>query len=99
MMININAALLRQIADSSLILNRRCTYYAFSIKEKFFTLIKQKLIEANVKIFKETTEEGTSICFVDPYSHKIELHIRDCQTLIDAKKISPGSWKELEFYV
>jgi catechol 2,3-dioxygenase-like lactoylglutathione lyase family enzyme len=85
--------------DSNRIPNGCYTHYAFSVDEVTLPLIKQKLIEAGIEIFKETVVEGMSIYFLDPDGHKIELHIGGYKTRIEAKKINPGIWEEVEFYV
>lgn len=75
------------------------THYAFAIDSSNFAAIRERLIAHKANIFKEETVEGQSIYFLDPDGHKIEIHIGDWKSRIEAKKRNPGSWQNIEFYV
>jgi catechol 2,3-dioxygenase-like lactoylglutathione lyase family enzyme len=75
------------------------THYAFSVSESNFAAIKERIIASKVNIFKEEAIEGKSLYFLDPDGHKIEIHVGDCKSRIEAKKHDAGSWKNVEFYV
>lgn len=53
------------------------THFAFGADQDSFKVIRQKILDANVKIFKNNTSEGDSIYFVDPNGHKLEIHVGD----------------------
>lgn len=75
------------------------THYAFSVPKERFDEIVEKIIGSGVKIFKDNTSPGNSLYFLDPDSHKLEIHIGSWQDRIQAKKTDIGNWKNIEWFV
>ncbi|OJY57147.1 MAG: glutathione transferase, partial [Legionella sp. 40-6] len=72
------------------------THYAFSISKQDFELMVKKISAAGVPLFKENTSPGESVYFLDPDGHKLELHVGNYQTRIEAKKMDKGLWENVE---
>ena len=73
------------------------THLAFSVEQKDFHLMKEKLTNANVRFFKENKSEGDSLYFLDPNGHKLEIHVGDWKSRIEYyKKKNSG---EYEFFI
>lgn len=51
------------------------THYAFSTSEEDFAPFVAKLIQAGVIEWKSNSSEGNSFYFLDPDSHKLEIHV------------------------
>lgn len=85
--------------DKNRIVTPCYTHYAFSVLEDNFTKIRERLFTANVPIFKEDVVEGKSIFFLDPDGHKLEIHVGDWHSRMDAKKKDSGKWQNVEFYI
>jgi catechol 2,3-dioxygenase-like lactoylglutathione lyase family enzyme len=85
--------------DKNRVANPCYTHYAFTVLEKNFNAMSQRIIEAGCKIFKDNTSPGESLYFLDPDNHKLEIHVGNPQSRILAKKAHPGSWKKVEWYV
>jgi DUF1016 N-terminal domain len=51
------------------------------------------------KVFKYNTSPGQSLYFLDPDDHKLEIHVGNWKSRIDAKKANPGNWKNVEWFV
>lgn len=75
------------------------THYAFSVDQENFAQISTRLINSDVRIFKGNTSPGDSLYFLDPDEHKIEIHVGNWHTRIKEKKINPGDWKNIEWYI
>ena len=58
------------------------THIAFTVNQADFTFVQQKIVNANVKIFKENKSEGDSVYFIDPNGHKLEIHVGDWKSRI-----------------
>lgn len=50
------------------------THIAFQVTPSDLQALKNKLLDAGVKSFKNNTSEGDSFYFLDPDGHKLELH-------------------------
>ena len=72
------------------------THIAFSILSQDFDRTKERLINLGVKQWKKNTSEGESIYILDPDNHKLELHVGDLWTRIEATKKNP--YEEMEFF-
>lgn len=40
-----------------------------------------------------------TLYFLDPDGHKLELHVGDWKTRIEAKKTHPDNWRNVEWFV
>ncbi len=50
------------------------SHISFNVLSSDFQRLKEKLVKAGVRPFKENTSEGESFYFLDPDGHKLELH-------------------------
>ncbi len=85
--------------DDKRVVNPCYTHYAFSVSNQNFPLLRQKLIDSEVVIFKENVSPGDSLYFLDPDGHKLELHVGNWQSRIQAKKENADTWKNIEWYI
>lgn len=67
------------------------THTAFAVDQSDFDSIRQKIICAKTKIFKENTSEGDSLYFLDPNGHKLEIHVGDWKTRLDRYRNHSGT--------
>ncbi len=75
------------------------THIAFSVSEKDFKSLVEKILASGSAIFKENTSPGESLYFLDPDGHKLEIHVGDWKMRIAAKKANPGNWKNVEWFI
>jgi catechol 2,3-dioxygenase-like lactoylglutathione lyase family enzyme len=85
--------------DEKRIPNPCYTHYAFSVLEKNFDNMLNKIIASGCKIFKENTSPGKSLYFLDPDGHKLEIHVGTPEMRIAVKKSNAGHWKNVEWFV
>lgn len=83
--------------EKTVVIRRDYTHYGFSVSLEDFVLMKERLIQAGVKPYKENCSEGESFYFLDPDGHQLELHVGDWQTRLADKKQKP--WPGVEFFV
>jgi catechol 2,3-dioxygenase-like lactoylglutathione lyase family enzyme len=62
------------------------THIAFSVEQKEFEAVRNKIQSAGTEIFKENKSEGSSLYFIDPNGHKLEIHVGDWRSRLDAYK-------------
>lgn len=74
------------------------SHFAFTVPPKHFGSLSQKIIDANVQIFKDNISPGDSLYFLDPDGHKLEIHTGDWKLRLEAKKKKPGSWKQVKWF-
>ena len=79
--------------------NNCYTHYAFTVALKDFELMSQRIIDFGAKVFKENSSPGSSLYFLDPDGHKLEIHVSNWHARILAKKNNPGAWKNVEWFV
>jgi hypothetical protein len=60
------------------------THIAFSVSQNDFQTIANKIRAANTSIFKENKSEGDSIYFLDPTGHKLEIHVGNWKSRLEA---------------
>lgn len=70
------------------------THIAFSVDQKNFAELSQKIRLSGARIFKENKSEGDSLYFLDPNGHKLEIHVGDWQSRLAAYRNDP----ETEFF-
>ena len=86
-------------ADQSRVPNPCYTHYAFSVSEEDFEAMGRRIQAAGAQIFKDNTSPGNSLYFLDPDGHKLEIHASSWQNRVEIKKMDPGSWKNLTWFV
>lgn len=72
------------------------THYAFSVEPEKFEYYCQNIKRLKLKIWKDNTSEGDSLYILDPDNHKLELHVGDWQTRLEAVKQNP--YEDLIFF-
>jgi len=72
------------------------SHIAFNVSAEKFSLLKFKLISANVKIWKRNKSEGESFYILDPDGHKLELHVGDLTDRLESLKLNP--YDELQLF-
>lgn len=75
------------------------THYAFTVTENDFEAVSQKIINSGAKIFKDNSSSGSSLYFLDPDGHKLEIHVSNWHARVLAKKNDPGNWKNVKWFV
>lgn len=70
------------------------THIAFSIDQQQFASIAERIRTSGVKIFKQNKSEGDSIYFIDPNGHKLEVHVGDWKSRLEAYRGRP----EMQFF-
>lgn len=84
--------------DEKRITNPCYTHYAFTVSEKDFPKMSEKIMKAGCTIFKDNMSPGESLYFLDPDGHKLEIHTGNVVNRIIAKKANSGHWKEIEWF-
>ena len=59
------------------------THIAFGIEQEDFPLLEGKLRSEEVQIFKTNESEGSSLYFLDPDGHKLEIHCGTLETRLE----------------
>lgn len=72
------------------------THYAFSVSQTDLDYYRQNIEQLNLKLWQENTSEGDSLYLLDPDNHKLELHVGNWQTRLEA--IKENSYEEMIFY-
>jgi catechol 2,3-dioxygenase-like lactoylglutathione lyase family enzyme len=72
------------------------THIAFSVDQKDFAAIQQKISESGATLWKDNISEGDSLYFLDPNGHKLEIHVGDWHSRLQHKKQNP--WADAEFF-
>lgn len=85
--------------DQNRIPNQCYTHYAFNLCEEDFETVSKRIIDSGVEVFKENTSPGKSLYFLDPDSHKLEIHVGDWQTRVAIKKANLGNWNNVEWFI
>lgn len=65
------------------------THYAFSVSQVDLDYYRQNIEQLNLKLWQDNTSEGDSIYILDPDNHKLELHVGNWQTRIQAIQENP----------
>jgi catechol 2,3-dioxygenase-like lactoylglutathione lyase family enzyme len=73
------------------------THIAFTISEKDFNTMSERIKKSGADIWQENRSEGDSLYFVDPNGHKLEIHASDLETRLKTFKENP--WDGLEFFI
>lgn len=75
------------------------THFAFNVNQANFLHMKNQIINSGAKVWKDNKSEGDSLYFLDPAGHQLELHVGSWQSRINTKKINPGEWKDVQFFI
>lgn len=65
------------------------THYAFSVSQTELDYYRQNIQQLNLILWQDNTSEGESLYILDPDNHKLELHVGNWQTRIEAVKEKP----------
>lgn len=60
------------------------THIAFSVNQNDFQTVANKIRAANTPVFKDNKSEGDSIYFLDPTGHKLEIHVGNWKSRLQA---------------
>ncbi len=74
------------------------SHIAFNVLSTEYPKLKNRLMEAGVKTFKNNTSEGESFYFLDPDGHKLELHYNSIEDRLKWAKENNWSSFVLEQY-
>lgn len=85
--------------DERRVPNQCYTHYAFSLMDEDFETMSQRIIDSGAQIFKENTSPGKSLYFLDPDSHKLEIHVGDWQSRVAIKKANSDNWNNVEWFI
>lgn len=73
------------------------THYAFTVDNSGFKELSEKIINSGAELWKKNTSEGSSLYFLDPDKHKLEIHCGNWESRIkSAKENCP--YKEVLFF-
>ncbi len=85
--------------DENRIPNPCYTHYAFSVDQENFSELSTRIKASGAVLFKDNVSEGDSLYFLDPDSHRLEIHVGNWRSRITSKKDNAGSWKNIEWYI
>ncbi len=85
--------------DKNRVPNPCYTHYAFTVTQEQFDKVCEVIKACGAEIFKENTSPGESLYFLDPDGHKLEIHVGNLQSRIEAKKTQLGAWQNVEWFV
>jgi len=71
------------------------THFAFTVDTENFQSCCNALLDRGVKQWKENTSEGDSFYFLDPDGHKLELHVGNLSSRLEALRKNP--YEKLEW--
>lgn len=72
------------------------THYAFTANAEDFAPLVARLRQAGVREWRDNRSEGASFYFLDPDDHKLELHVGDLASRLQACRDNPYSG--MKFY-
>ncbi|TMO79001.1 fosfomycin resistance glutathione transferase [Pseudoalteromonas aurantia] len=72
------------------------SHLAFDVSPSNFSVAKDKILNSGAKQWKQNKSEGNSIYFLDPNSHKLELHVGSLTKRLESLKITP--YDGLQFF-
>lgn len=64
-------------------------HLAFDVPEENFNAVSEKLRAANVAEWKQNSSEGSSLYFLDPNGHKLEIHSGSLESRLESLKSKP----------
>ncbi|AZC16870.1 MULTISPECIES: fosfomycin resistance glutathione transferase [Pseudomonas] len=72
------------------------THYAFSLEARDFDSFVSRLREAGVQEWRDNRSEGASFYFLDPDGHRLEVHVGDLASRLQACRQRP--YAGMRFY-
>ncbi|MCK3839521.1 MULTISPECIES: fosfomycin resistance glutathione transferase [Pseudomonas] len=72
------------------------THYAFTVDAADFTALVERLRAAGVQGWRDNRSEGASFYFLDPDGHKLEVHVGDLASRLQACRAKP--YAGMKFY-
>ncbi|HYQ14634.1 MAG TPA: fosfomycin resistance glutathione transferase [Polyangiaceae bacterium] len=72
------------------------SHLAFSVTAESFATVVARLRDSGARAWQENSSEGDSFYFLDPDGHKLELHVGDWRSRLEACKQQP--YDEMEFF-
>lgn len=66
------------------------THYAFEVEPEAFEALAGQ-IQRHARLWKENASEGASLYFLDPDSHRLELHVGDLASRLAHYRLTPDS--------
>ena len=72
------------------------THYAFTADASSFTAMVERLRAAKVQEWRDNRSEGASFYFLDPDGHKLEVHVGDLASRLQACRAKP--YAGMKFY-
>ncbi|MBC3257106.1 MULTISPECIES: fosfomycin resistance glutathione transferase [Pseudomonas] len=72
------------------------THYAFTVDAVDFTALVGRLRAAGVPEWRDNRSEGASFYFLDPDGHKLEVHVGDLASRLQACRAKP--YAGMKFY-
>lgn len=72
------------------------THYAFTVEAADFTALVAQLRAAGVQEWRDNRSEGASFYFLDPDGHKLEAHVGDLASRLEACRNKP--YAGMKFY-
>ena len=77
--------------DNSVRISDDYSHTAFSIDEKQIRLFKKELERRGITIWKQDNSEGDSVYFLDPDDRKLEAHVGNLDSRMNAVRANPYS--------
>jgi hypothetical protein len=65
------------------------THVAFSVSQTDFSTVAERIRAACVSEWNDNSSEGDSLYFLDPDGHKLELHVGDWRSRLEACRARP----------
>ena len=72
------------------------THIALSVSAENFETYCDRLLSLGIKSWQTNTSEGNSFYLLDPDHHKLELHVGNLRSRIEATKKAP--YEDMEFF-
>jgi catechol 2,3-dioxygenase-like lactoylglutathione lyase family enzyme len=72
------------------------SHVAFAVKSSAFAIVAEKIRASGAVIWKENRSEGASLYFEDPDGHKLEIHVGDLASRLEACRNKP--YDGMQFY-
>lgn len=72
------------------------SHVAFSCRKQDFDALIATLRREGCETWSENRWEGSSFYFCDPDGHKLEIHVGDLQSRLDAMRENP--WDQIQYF-
>jgi len=83
-------------SDRHRVISEEYTHYAFSVESEKFEYYCQNVEQLKLRLWKGNKSEGNSLYILDPDNHKLELHVGNWKTRLEAIKQEP--YEEMIFF-